>query len=374
MGISVVGVEKRFGHVMAVSSFNLTVNEGELVAIVGPSGCGKTTLLRSIAGLENPDRGRIHIHGRDVTRVAPEKRDVGLVFQQFALFPNMNVTENIAYGLKRKRVARRDRDDRVAEMIEMVGLTGLEKRRPDQLSAGQQQRVALARAVGPRPKTLLLDEPFSALDASIRKRLRADLKTMQRNLNITTIMVTHDQEEALAVADRVAVMNEGRLEQIGTPWELYDAPKTNFVAKFIGRGNYLSAESDEECVSIQGLGTIPINELDDREDAFSRAKRGIIALVRPESVTFGDDIPERSLVFRAIIDDISFGGETSLVQLTLATSPKTRLISAVSGREARSMATRIGDQVRAYIRYDDIGWVSSGLDKSDLSSADESSR
>lgn len=254
MGIEVVGVHKRFGSVVAVRDLRLHAQPGELLAIVGPSGCGKTTLLRVIAGLEQADAGRVVIGGRDATHLPPEKRNVGFVFQQFALFPNMNVAENIGYGLRRRRVNRQERERRVAELLAMIEMEGYDRRRPDQLSAGQQQRVALARALAPEPRTLLLDEPLSALDAAIRYQLRDELRRVQRRVGITTIMVTHDQEEALAIADRVAVMNEGCLEQVGTPWELYDRPRTHFVARFVGRGNFLQGEWHPEGVLLQGFG------------------------------------------------------------------------------------------------------------------------
>lgn len=244
---------KRFGRVTAVQDLDLTVESGQFVTLVGPSGCGKTTTLRLIAGFEAPDRGEIELAGRSILSLPPEERGVGIVFQNYALFPHMNVFDNVAYGLKfvEERV---DRRARVRELLELVDLQGFERRRPSELSAGQQQRVALARALAPRPRVLLLDEPLSALDVQLRERLRLDVRRIQRELGVTTLYVTHDQEEALAISDRVGVMNEGRLEQVGRPWEVYHKPASAFVAEFIGRGNLLDgrvAEISERDVQIQ---------------------------------------------------------------------------------------------------------------------------
>jgi thiamine transport system ATP-binding protein len=229
---------KRFGEITAVSDLTVTLQAGELLTLVGPSGCGKTTTLRLIAGFESPDGGEIELDGRSLLKTPPETRGVGIVFQNYALFPHMNVFDNIAYGLKFMK-ERPDKRQRVRELLELMELEGLEKRRPDELSAGQQQRVALARALAPNPKILLLDEPLSALDSQLRERLRLEIKRIQRELRVTTLYVTHDQEEALAISDHVAVMNQGQLEQIGTPWEIYHQPASLFVARFVGRGNLL---------------------------------------------------------------------------------------------------------------------------------------
>ncbi len=252
MRVTVKDVTKRFGTTIALENVSLEVGDGELVALVGPSGCGKTTLLRVIAGFETPDAGDILFDGRSVLGVPPERRGIGLVFQNYALFPHMTVFQNVAYGLTRLRLDRtpcrlwrqdeQSRRSLVRELLELVGLSGLEDRMPSELSAGQQQRVALARALAPSPQVLLLDEPLSALDAKLRERLRLEIKKIQRTLKITTVYVTHDQEEALAVADRVAVMSVAHLEQIGTPQEVYNTPATEFVARFIGRGNILPGE------------------------------------------------------------------------------------------------------------------------------------
>lgn len=223
--------------VQAVKGVTLDIAEGEFFSLLGPSGCGKTTTMRMIAGFEEPSKGVVRLHGRDVTDVPPNKRDVNMVFQSYALFPHMSVWDNVAFGLKQKKTPQDELRRRVGEMLEIVDLTGREKRRPRELSGGQQQRVALARALVTEPRVLLLDEPLSALDAKVRVQLRDEIRRIQTELGITTFFVTHDQEEALAVADRVAVMRAGRIEQIGSPEELYHRPATAFVAEFVGLTN-----------------------------------------------------------------------------------------------------------------------------------------
>lgn len=235
--MKVRGVQKRFGAFTALDNVSLDVAAGELVCLLGPSGCGKTTLLRCIAGLEKQDSGELYLGDRDVSHLAPQARDYGILFQSYALFPNLTVEANIAYGL-----AGSGRDEvrkRVGQMLELVGLIGSEKKYPGQLSGGQQQRVALARALAPAPSLLLLDEPMSALDARVREHLCTELRQLQRNLGITTLMVTHNQDEAMLMADRIAVMNNGKVEQYATAQEIYDRPATPFVAEFVGQGNWL---------------------------------------------------------------------------------------------------------------------------------------
>ena len=234
-------ISKQFGALTVLDQLDLTVSKGEFVCLLGPSGCGKTTLLRQIAGLDTPSQGSIWLDGRDITRLPAAKRDYGIVFQSYALFPNLNVAENIAYGLSGRR---EDKRLRVAALLALIGLGGIEHKYPAQLSGGQQQRVALARALATSPSLLLLDEPLSALDARVREHLRREIRALQQKLNITTIMVTHDQEEALTMADRVVVMNGGRIEQSGTPLEVYHEPATRFVASFVGQGNFIPVITD----------------------------------------------------------------------------------------------------------------------------------
>jgi ABC-type Fe3+/spermidine/putrescine transport system ATPase subunit len=233
------GVTKRFDAVVAVDGIDLRVGRGEFVSLLGPSGCGKTTTLRLIAGFEEPDSGQIRIGDEDVAGLPPYRRNVNTVFQSYALFPHLRVLENVAYGLRHRRAAKPERERQASAMLELVRLEGVEKRKPSQLSGGQQQRVALARALVMNPKVLLLDEPLGALDLSVRKQLQIELKRIQSEVGVTFVYVTHDQEEALAMSERVAVMNEGRIEQVGTPREIYDNPATEFVASFIGDTNFI---------------------------------------------------------------------------------------------------------------------------------------
>jgi len=239
-------IRKEFGAFVALGDVSLAVHAGELVCFLGPSGCGKTTLLRIIAGLEVQTAGRIRQAGRDISRLPPMERDYGIVFQSYALFPNLTVAENVAYGLVNRRVAAAQRASRVAELLALVGMPDAGPKFPSQLSGGQQQRVAIARALATSPGLLLLDEPLSALDARVRVRLRGEIRGLQQRLGITTILVTHDQEEALSMADRIVVMNHGAIEQIGSPTEVYRDPATPFVADFVGRTNLLSAQGDGE--------------------------------------------------------------------------------------------------------------------------------
>ncbi len=250
--LSLSGLTKRYGDAAAVDTLDLDVPRGDLVAFLGPSGCGKTTSLRMIAGLVPPTSGRIAVDGRDLTGVPTHKRDMGLVFQSYALFPHLSVARNVAFGLEMRKLARHEVETRVREAVALVRLTGKEERRPGQLSGGQQQRVALARALVIRPSILLLDEPLSNLDATLRDEMRQEIRDIQQHLGITAIFVTHDQGEALAMCDKIAVMNAGRLEQVGTPVDLYESPKTAFVAGFVGRTNRLKAVARDGAVDLAG--------------------------------------------------------------------------------------------------------------------------
>ena len=241
--LELTGIQKRFGEVAAVHNFDLAAEEGEFVSFLGPSGCGKTTTLRMIAGFEKPTAGTIVVNGTDITYKAPNQRNVGMVFQSYALFPNMTVADNVGFGLKIRKRPKDQIKKRVGELLELIHLPDKAERYPWQLSGGQQQRVALARALAIEPQVLLLDEPLSALDAKIRVSLRNEIRAIQRQLGITTVYVTHDQEEALSLSDRIVVMSEGRIEQIGTPFEIYNFPTTGFVARFVGTLNVLSARS-----------------------------------------------------------------------------------------------------------------------------------
>ena len=235
-------VVKQFGPWVAVNNISLTIKGGEFFSLLGPSGCGKSTTLSMIGGFETPDSGAIYLGGEDVSRLAPYRRDVNTVFQSYALFPHLNIFENVAFGLRRKGLAKTEIQSRVKEMLDLVDLASFAKRKPGQLSGGQQQRVALARALVNRPKLLLLDEPLGALDLKLRKQMQLELKRIQSEIGITFLFVTHDQEEAMAMSDRLAVMSRGRIEQVGTPAEVYDHPATEFVASFLGASNLIPGE------------------------------------------------------------------------------------------------------------------------------------
>jgi spermidine/putrescine transport system ATP-binding protein len=275
-------VSRRFGKVIAVDAVSLGVFFGEFLTLLGPSGCGKTTLLRMIAGFEIPDTGRVILGGRDVTDLPPYRRDVTTVFQQYALFPHMNVFDNVAFGLERRRVAADEIKRRVGQSLEMVRLDGMGDRRSTELSGGQQQRVALARALVLEPKVLLLDEPLAALDLKLRKQMQVELKGLQRRLGISFVYVTHDQEEALTMSDRVVVMNAGRIEQLGRAEEIYERPLTEFVAGFIGISNIIegTVESSGDQVSLINLGhaTVAVEG-----NQVSRGER-VRVMVRPEKI------------------------------------------------------------------------------------------
>jgi putative spermidine/putrescine transport system ATP-binding protein len=279
VGVEFSGVERHFGEVSALKGLSLQLHPGELVALLGPSGCGKTTALRLLAGFDRPDAGTITVGGRDVTRTPAHKRDMGMVFQAYSLFPNMSVLHNVAFGLRMRRRAKADRLKRAAELLELVGLSEAGDRYPYQLSGGQQQRVAIARALAIEPTVLLLDEPLSALDAQVRLQLRAEIRQVQQRLGITTLFVTHDQSEALSLADRVGVMNFGQLEQIDTPENIYRHPATPFVAEFVGAMNRVPGRiTDNGRVVILGQ-RVPVM----KPDAIAPGT-AVEALLRPEAL------------------------------------------------------------------------------------------
>jgi putative spermidine/putrescine transport system ATP-binding protein len=271
-------LHRDFGTVKALDGIEIQLGEGEFLSLLGPSGCGKTTALRLVAGFDRPDAGAIVVDGKDMTRVPPNKRDMGMVFQAYSLFPNMTARDNVGFGLRIRGKKRGDRDGRVSELLELVGLGHAGDRYPHQLSGGMQQRVALARALAIEPRVLLLDEPLSALDAKVRVQLREEIRRIQLELGITTLYVTHDQEEALSVSDHVAVMYGGRIEQMGSPAEMYSAPATPFVAEFIGTMNRLEGTVVEGGVEHGGI-TLEV-------EAARRRPRGqrVLVLVRPETV------------------------------------------------------------------------------------------
>ena len=329
------GVTKRFGAVAAVHDLSLDIAAGEFFALLGPSGCGKTTLMRLIAGFEQPDAGRVFIGNDDVTDVPPHKRPVNMMFQSYALFPRMSVEKNIAFGLKQEGMPRAEISERVAEMLRLVQLEGLGKRRPDQLSGGQKQRVALARALANRPKLLLLDEPLAALDRKLREQTQFELKEVQRRLGTAFVVVTHDQEEASVMASRIAVMRAGKLEQIGTPAEIYARPASRFVAEFFGDINILDGDvrSERELLIAADEST----------------GRSAATAVRPERIVVESEAAAASAGLPAIVDDLAFRGSDTLYRVRLQSGKILRVVASNSGDRN---AFRPGDKVRVQIPPD----------------------
>jgi thiamine transport system ATP-binding protein len=311
------GVSVAFGDVAALRDVSLSVAEGEFFTLVGPSGCGKTTTLRAIAGFETPDSGTVRIGGRDVAGVPPEDRDVGIVFQNYALFPHMTVGENVGYGLRfRDPPGGQSRRERVEELLDLVDMTGMGDRDPAALSGGQQQRVSLARALAPGPDVLLLDEPLSALDARLRERLRVTVRGIQRELGITTIYVTHDQAEALAISDRVAVVNDGRIEQVGTPETVYREPASRFVAEFVGDNNLFDGEVTGTDPPRAAIGGADGHEVELPSDAAGSIAVGdrVTLSVRPEAIDLGPG----ATTLEATVEGVEFLGDAYRVHCTWA--------------------------------------------------------
>ncbi len=308
---------KAFGSNTVVKGANLSFSRGEFITLLGPSGCGKTTILRMIAGFERPTSGTILVEGKDITPLAPNQRKIGMVFQAYALFPNMNVEDNVAFGLKIAGMPAEQRRARVDEMLKLIGLTGFGKRFPFEMSGGQQQRVALARALAPKPRMLLLDEPLSALDAKIRVSLRQEIRSIQRDLGITTIFVTHDQEEALSISDRIVVLNAGSVDQFGTPFDVYNHPATRFVATFVGTLNTLEAKVQDladKSVSVDGqifsLAALP---------ADARAGAPISLTMRPEAVAIGKPNGQ-DVVLEGTVSEVSFLGSVIRLRVNLGSN------------------------------------------------------
>jgi len=311
--LEIEGVRKSFGPQHVVQNFDLSVKRGEFVSFLGPSGCGKTTVLRMVAGFETPTTGQIRINEQDVTGLRPNQRNVGMVFQSYALFPNMTVAENVGFGLKVARKSATEIASRVEEMLQLIKLPQLSRRYPAQLSGGQQQRVALARALAVKPQVLLLDEPLSALDAKIRASLREEIRTVQRELGVTTIYVTHDQEEALSMSDRVVVMsNEGRVEQIGPPFEIYNFPRTRFVASFIGTLNILNGrviDAAAGMLEVDGQTIVAARGIAD-----ARAGETRVMALRPEAISLEAARTEHNQM-RGVIEQVSFLGSVVRIRV-----------------------------------------------------------
>ena len=313
--LELTGIQKAFGETYAVHDFNLASEKGEFVSFLGPSGCGKTTTLRMIAGFERPTAGNIKVDGRDITHIAPNQRNVGMVFQSYALFPNMTVAGNIGYGLRVRKRPKAEISKRVTELLSLIHLEGRGDRYPWQLSGGQQQRVALARALAIEPQVLLLDEPLSALDAKIRIVLRKEIRAIQRQLGITTVYVTHDQEEALSLSDRVVVMSEGRIEQIGQPFQIYNYPATAFVANFVGTLNLVAADVTDAQAGRMRLGSQAVRTNKAITDADSDGR--VTLAVRPEGISLGEGAPG-SNVLRGPVEDINFLGSIVRIRVRVA--------------------------------------------------------
>jgi putative spermidine/putrescine transport system ATP-binding protein len=314
--LELTDIQKRFGETVAVESFNLAAEKGEFVSFLGPSGCGKTTTLRMIAGFEQPTAGTIQINGEDITHRPPNRRNVGMVFQSYALFPNMTVADNIGFGLKVRKRPGDQIKKRVAELLELINLPDKGARYPYQLSGGQQQRVALARALAFEPQVLLLDEPLSALDAKIRVALRHEIRQIQRQLGITTVYVTHDQEEALSLSDRVVVMSEGRMEQVGTPFEIYNFPTTAFVASFVGTLNVLAGT-----IVDAGRGEIAVSgqTVNVTRKFEGRSGQEVRVALRPEMASLGDRPGCTRLTGE--VADVSFLGSIVRIRVSLGLGP-----------------------------------------------------
>jgi len=333
--ITVIGANKRYGDFNALDNVDFVVPAGSLTALLGPSGSGKSTLLRAIAGLDTPDSGTITINGRDVTGVPPQRRGIGFVFQHYAAFKHLTVRDNVAFGLKIRKLPKAEIKDKVDNLLEVVGLAGFQTRYPNQLSGGQRQRMALARALAVDPQVLLLDEPFGALDAKVREDLRAWLRRLHDEVHVTTVLVTHDQAEALDVADRIAVLNKGRIEQVGTPAEVYDSPANSFVMSFLG--------------TVSSLNGILVRPHDIR-----------VGRTPEMAIAAGDGTAESTGVIRATIDRVVYLGFEVRVELISATTGAP-FVAQITRGDAEALALKDGDTV--YVRATRIPPIS-GMEQS----------
>ncbi len=353
--VALRNVTKRFGSFTAAHDVCLEIDAGEFLTLLGPSGCGKTTLLRMISGFETPTEGSVWLDGVDVSYLPPYRRDVNQVFQSYALFPHLNVEDNIAFGLRMKKTPKSEIGDRVKRVVELVSLGGLELRRPSELSGGQRQRVALARAIVCEPKVLLLDEPLSALDAKLRHQMQIELKRLQQKLGITFIFVTHDQEEALTMSDRIAVINKGRVEQLGGVTEIYHQPRTTFVANFIGQANILPAtiqSRGSETAMVMLDGKLPLKIGTER---IADDTETLLLSIRPEKVHL-QKTPitgiTRDNIFEAHISEEIFKGATD--QLTIATDNGLELTVVAANESAHEENFSKGDRVWCRLHPQDI--------------------
>jgi ABC-type Fe3+/spermidine/putrescine transport system ATPase subunit len=343
MEIELRNLAKNYGSAQAVRDLSFSLNKGELIALLGPSGCGKTTTLRMVAGFIKPTSGQILVRGQDITALPPHKRDSGLVFQNYALFPHMTVTENIAFGLKRRGVQPTEQRTRIAAIIDKLKLTGLESRYPRQLSGGQQQRVAVARALVINPAILLLDEPFSNLDAKLRENTGIELRRIQQELGLTSIFVTHDQHEAMSIADKIAVMHQGVIEQIGTAAEIYEQPRTRFVADFIGKANFLKAVVEDPIAGLVRLSAVQDSVI--KVSGWSLPGRGAVVevMVRPENISLQKGAQGNAI--QGVVDVVSYQGASAHFIVRLAGGES--LFVECNGRQAAEF--KVNDAVSATI-------------------------
>jgi len=357
--LRIEGVVKKFGTLRAVDRLSLDIKAGEFFALLGPSGCGKTTLLRMLAGFETPDEGRILLEGRDIAQVLPHQRPVNMMFQKYALFPHLSVRDNIAFGLKRARLPRSEIGTRVAELIALVKLDGMEKRKPDQLSGGQKQRVALARSLARRPRVLLLDEPLAALDKKLRESTQLELMELQRRLGMTFIIVTHDQQEAMTVADRIGVMDAGRLDQVATPRVLYEAPGSRWIAEFVGDinifdGQVVSQGAGRLMIATRQAGTVSV-----AGSSQPIAKTIVSVAIRPEKVKLSRRGPATDAVnshsinrLEGVVTDVGYLGGLTTYKVKLDTGAVLRSSMANTARIDID-AYSAGQRVVAWFTPDD---------------------
>jgi len=354
-GIRVEQVSKNFKDFTAVDDVGFEVKEGELAALLGPSGSGKSTILRIIAGLEKPDRGQIYLTGQDVTTQSARKRNIGFVFQHYALFKHMTAEKNIAFGLEVKKKSKKEIKKKVAELIDLVKLNGYNHHYPTQLSGGQRQRVALARALAPEPRVLLLDEPFGSLDAKVRKNLAQWIRDLHKRIHVTGIFVTHDQDEAMEIADKIILINRGRVEQIGTPQEIYESPHSKFVASFVGNVNVIDSFIEQDSIFINGAaGSIPYHASEGDEESGNA-----VLLVRPEEVSISRQNCKKGSI-EGVITGLYYRGSYYEIHLDVGDN---RIKSIVNKDEYLRLQWQEGERVYAYFKYYKVFDASGGFHK-----------